>query len=471
MKKEAPNPYRLLPSVEDVLSRPAVKALGERMERGLLAGFVGELLARWRTEIAAGELDARGVEERLARGDLERSLAARCEGDRKAGLVPVINATGVVLHTGLGRASVHPEAAAAMARAAQGYCTLEVERLSGERNQRDDRLSVLLARLTGAEAGIAVNNNAAAVLLLLNAFGARKETILSRGELVEIGGSFRMPDVMERANTRLVEVGTTNRTRLDDYRRALGPDTGLLIKVHTSNYRLVGFTEEVTAAELAELGRERGVPTAFDLGSGLLEPAGAKPLDMLGGEPLVKDSVASGVDVVCFSGDKLLGGPQAGLVVGKKGPLAALRKNPLYRALRLDKVTIAGLEATLALYLAGRADEIPSRRMMLTPLGELRAAAERIAAGIARLPGFAAEVVAERSQPGSGSAPGVFLDTFAVRVRAEGAGAGELAARLRAGEPCVFTRVHEGALLVDPRTLHPGDEPALVQAFARLAAR
>jgi len=471
MKKEAANPYRLLPSVEEVLSLPGVRALEKEIERGLLAGFVSELLARWRNEIGAGEMDAAGVTERLGRGDLVRSLEARVRGDRQAGLVPVINATGVVLHTGLGRASVHPQAAEAMERAARGYCTLEVDRLSGERNQRDDRLGVLLTRLTGAEAGIAVNNNAAAVLLLLNTFGAGKETILSRGELVEIGGSFRMPDVMERANTTLVEVGTTNRTRLEDYRRALTGATGLIIKVHTSNYRLVGFTEEVTAADLAALGRERGVPTAFDLGSGLLEPDGARALDMLGGEPLVKDAVTSGVDVVCFSGDKLLGGPQAGLLVGKEAAIAALRKNPLYRALRLDKVTIAGLEATLGLYLAGRADEIPARAMMQRTEVELRSAAERLARALGALSGFTTAVVPERSQPGSGSAPGIYLDTFAVRVAAAGLSAGELAARLRAGEPCVFARVHEGALLLDPRTLHADEEGQLIDAFRRLSRR
>jgi L-seryl-tRNA(Ser) seleniumtransferase len=234
---------------------------------------------------------------------------------------------------------------------------------------------------------------------------------------------------------------------------------------------VVGFTEEVGAAVLAALGGELGVPTAFDLGSGLLEPEGARPLDMLGGEPLVKDAVASGVDVVCFSGDKLLGGPQAGLLVGKRSPIAALRKNPLYRALRLDKVTIAGLEATLALYLAGRADEIPARALMLRPAGELCAAAERLAREIGALPGFTTAVVPERSQPGSGSAPGIFLDTFAVRVVADGLSAGELAARLRAGEPCVFARVHEGALLLDPRTLHAGEERALVGAFQHLPRR
>ncbi len=474
MKKEAQeadNPYRLLPSVEEVLSEPAVQALAASLERGLLAGFVGELLGGWRAEIAAGALDAAGIRARLARGELARALAARVRGDLGAGLVPVINVTGVVLHTGLGRASVHPEAAAAMARAAQGYCTLEVERASGERNQRDERIGVLLARLSGAEAGIAVNNNAAAVLLLLNTFGAGKQTILSRGELVEIGGSFRMPDVMERANTELVEVGTTNRTRLDDYRRALGERSGLLIKVHTSNYRLVGFTEEVGPAELAALGRERSVPTAFDLGSGRLEPADAPPLELLGDEPRVRDAVASGVDVVCFSGDKLLGGPQSGLIVGRSEALARLRKNPLYRALRLDKVTIAGLEATLGLYLAGRGREIPARAMLLRPASELRGVAERLARALAALAGLSAEVVPERSQPGSGSAPGIYIDTFVVRVRARGLSAGELAARLRAGEPCVFARVHDGALLLDPRTLHTGEEEALVRAFAGLAPR
>jgi L-seryl-tRNA(Ser) seleniumtransferase len=468
MKQEAANPYRLLPSVEDVLTRPEVRALAADLPRSLLASFVAEILAAWRAAIAAGELSADGVRARLERDDLLRSLSARVQHDRGAGLVPVINATGVVLHTGLGRASVHPDAAAAMERAARGYCTLEVERTTGERNQRDERLGVLLARLTESEAGIAVNNNAAAVLLILNTFGAGKETILSRGELVEIGGSFRMPDVMERASTRLVEVGTTNRTRIDDYRRAVGPATGLVIKVHTSNYRMVGFTEEASAGELAELGRELSVPTAFDLGSGLLEPQGVRPLGGLGGEPLVKDAVASGVDVVCFSGDKLLGGPQAGLIVGRRGAIAELRRNPMYRALRLDKVTLAGLESTLGLYLAGRADEIPARAMLLRSAEEVRHVAAPLAEALAALPGVTAEVIPERSQPGSGSAPGVYLDTFAVRVRVRGVQAGELAARLRAGEPCVFVRVHEGAVLLDPRTLHPGEERDLVRAFERL---
>ena len=468
MKKDAPNAYRLLPSVEEVLSRPAVRALEARVARALLAGFVGEVLSAWRAEIGAGRLAAEALEQRLAQGGLERALEQKVRREEGGGLVRVLNATGVVLHTGLGRASVHPAAAEAMRRAAEGYCTLEVERWSGERNQRDDRLAELLRRLTGAEAAIAVNNNAAAVLLLLNAFGAGKETIVSRGELVEIGGSFRMPDVMERASTKLREVGTTNRTRLDDYRKACGSETGLLIKVHTSNYRVVGFTEEVAPEELATLGHETKVTTAFDLGSGLLEPEGAQALDMLGGEPLVKAAVASGVDVVTFSGDKLLGGPQAGLLVGKKAAIATLRKNPLYRVLRLDKVTLAGLEATLALYLAGRADEIPARARMLRTLAELEPRARALARELAGLEGLSVEVLPGKSQPGSGSAPGIFLDTFVLRVTQRGVTAGELAARLRAGEPCVFTRVQDDAVWLDPRTLHPGEEAALVAAFRAL---
>jgi len=469
MKNDA-NPYRLLPAVEEVLAAAGARGLAGRVSRELLVGFVNRVLAGWRAEIATGALDAAGLEGRLARGELLRDLERCVEQEQRSGLVRVINATGVVLHTGLGRASVHPEVARAMQAAAQGYCTLEVERASGERSQRDQRLGELAARLTGAEAGIAVNNNAAAVLLILNTFGAGKETLLSRGELVEIGGSFRMPDVMERASTRLVEVGTTNRTRAADFRAACGPRSGLLIKVHTSNYRLVGFTEEVEARELAELGRELGLPSAYDLGSGLLECDGARPLDMLGGEPLVRDAVASGVDVVCFSGDKLLGGPQAGLIVGRAEPLARLRRNPLYRALRLDKVTLAGLERTLELYLAGRADELPARAMLLASAQELRPAAERLAAALGALPGLEATVIAERSQPGSGSAPGVFLPTFVVRAQVRGRSTGELARALRLGEPAVFARIHEDALLLDPRTLHPGEEADLVAAFKRLLA-
>jgi L-seryl-tRNA(Ser) seleniumtransferase len=348
---------------------------------------------------------------------------------------------------------------------------LEVDRETNERNQRDDRLGELLARLTGAEAGLGVNNCAGAVLLAFQTFAGGREAIVSRGELVEIGGSFRVPDVMARANAKLVEVGTTNRTRLADYERAIGERTGLLVKVHTSNFRLVGFTEEVAPAELAELGRARGITSAFDLGSGLLECAGAEPLQpLLGDEPLVQEAVKSGVDVVCFSGDKLLGGPQAGLVVGTRAAISALRKNPIYRALRLDKVTLAGLEATLGLILAGRAAEIPARRMLTRTAAELLPEAEAIAARLKRHAGLDVGVVSEKSQPGSGSAPGVFLATHVVAVRSRHHSADDLALALRRNDPPVFARIQDGRVLLDPRTLLPGDDADLLSAFEHLIA-
>jgi L-seryl-tRNA(Ser) seleniumtransferase len=305
-----------------------------------------------------------------------------------------------------------------MRAAAASYCVLEVDRWSGERNQRDERLSDLLRRLTGAEAGIGVNNNAGAVLLCFNTFAHGRSAIVSRGELVEIGGTFRVPDVMQRAGVELVEVGTTNRTRIADYAAALDARTGLLIKVHTSNFRVVGFTEEASAAELAELGRAHSVPTVYDLGSGLLEHAGAPPIaPLLGGEPLVVDAVRSGVDVVSFSGDKLLGGPQAGLLVGRRAAIAELRKNPLYRALRLDKVALAGLETTLELVLAGRGGEIPARRMLAESAAQLRPRAEELARALGAWPELECSVCEGSSQPGSGSAPGVLLPSSVVRVR------------------------------------------------------
>ena len=469
MKKEASNPYRQLPKVDDVLSWPEVIALESRAGRELVTELLGEILDAWRGAISAGELDGEGVKERLERGDLVRSLESRIEREEKSGLVRVINAAGVVLHTGLGRAPVHNEVAAAMEVAARSYAVLEVDRFSGRRNQRDDRLSELLCRLSGAEAGICVNNNAAAVVLLLSSFAAGKETLVSRGELVEIGGSFRMPDVMEKANTRLVEVGTTNRTRAEDFRKATTDATGLLLKVHTSNFKVVGFTEEIDAKTLGELGRELNVPSAFDLGSGRFEAEGTQPLDMLDGEPLVRTSVESGVDVVTFSGDKLLGGPQAGLIVGKAEAIARLRNNPLYRALRLDKVTIAGLERTLELYLEGRADEIPARAMLLKKKDHVREDAQVLVRAIDALKGFSAELLEDTSQPGSGSAPDVFLPTYVARVVHTSWSVDELAARLRAGDPCVFARIQDDALLLDPRTLLGDDRGGIVEAFRALA--
>jgi L-seryl-tRNA(Ser) seleniumtransferase len=313
-------------------------------------------------------------------------------------------------------------------------------------------------------------------VLTLAGFARGRGAVLSRGELVEIGGSFRMPDVMEQAGVRLIEVGTTNKTHEVDYARALDvhADAALLLKVHRSNFRVRGFTKEVDAAELARLGAERGVPVAFDLGSGRFDPPGAAPLDMLGDEPRLEEALASGVDVVMHSGDKLLGGPQAGLILGRRQAVDALRANPLYRALRLDKVTLAGLERTVELMLAGRGDELPVRRMLLREASELEPEARALASALSEhltgtLAGCALEVAPQRSQPGSGSAPDVFLDTWAVRLAPADGRADRLARRLRAGDPAVFARVHEDALWLDVRTLLPGDAERLVQAFRGLS--
>lgn len=457
--------FRALPAVDEALREPELAALAEGRDRAFMLRLVRERIDAWRAEIQDGRLDAQGVADRLVNGRLAADVRGALQREDSKGIQRVINATGVVLHTGLGCAPVHPEVAEAMARAAAGYCLLEVDRESGQRNRRDGRLGELLARLTGAEDGICVNNNAAAVMLTLQTFARGGEAVVSRGELVEIGGSFRVPDVMTRAGVDLVEVGTTNRTRIADYRNAMTDRTGILLKVHRSNFRVVGFTEEVGGDEISALGRELGVPTANDLGSGLLELAGARPLDMLGGEPLVTQAVADGVDVVMFSGDKLLGGPQAGLIVGKREVVREIRSNPTYRAMRCDKATIAGLEKTLELYLAGRADEIPARAMMLASADEILPRAKSLAAQLSQLDGLEVEVCAERSQPGSGSAPDIYLDTYVVRLAARGRSTRAFAAALRAGDPCVFARIQEDRLLLDPRTLLLGEADELVAAI------
>ncbi len=469
---ERESAFRLLPSVDEVLRDPRAARHAAALSRERIGGLATAAIGLWRAEIRAGRLAAREVEARLQRGALFDEMERLLSVQRSRGVVRCVNATGVVLNTGLGRAPVHPDVAAAMAEAARSYCVLEVDRETNERNQRDDYLGELLCELTGAEAGIGVNNCAAAVLLLFQTFAGGREAIVSRGELVEIGGSFRVPDVMARAGVELREVGTTNRTRLSDYERAIGARTGLLMKVHTSNFKLVGFVEEVAPRELAGLGRARGVVTAFDLGSGLLElPPTRALVQRLGDEPLVRDAVASGVDVVCFSGDKLLGAPQAGLIVGRRDAIAALRQNPIYRALRLDKVTLAGLERTLERIRDGRADELPARAMLLLGADELRPRAEHLAQGLRALPGLTVEVLSERSQPGSGAAPDVFLDTWCVAVRSASLGPDALAHALRRAEPPVFTRISEGRVLLDPRTLLPGDEDDLQRAFREVAGR
>jgi L-seryl-tRNA(Ser) seleniumtransferase len=390
----------------------------------------------------------------------------------------VVNATGVVLHTNLGRAVLAPGAAAAVAEAAAAYSDLELDLASGRRGDRLGAVGALLARAAGAEAGLAVNNNAAAVLLIANTFAGRRptadepagsatessvgpasprEVVISRGELVEIGGSFRVPEVMERAGVRLVEVGTTNRTRASDYAAAIGPRTGLLLKVHRSNFEQRGFVEETPLEALVELGLERGVPVAEDLGSATLLDLRDRGLPP---ESYAPARVAAGADLVCFSGDKLLGGPQAGLVLGREAAVAELRRNPLARALRLDKLSLAALDWTLRAVLDGRAEtEIPVVRQLAEPLEQVEARARVLAARLLKAVGPRLEVAVEpaRSPVGGGSLPGFELDTWVVSLR-DAAGAARLAARLRHAPVPVLSRVRDDRVLLDPRTLLPGDE-------------
>jgi L-seryl-tRNA(Ser) seleniumtransferase len=400
---------------------PSVDELVRDVDDPLAVGAARTLLERARDEIRAG----------AEPGDLRERLAAELASARRPALRRVLNATGVLIHTNLGRAPL-ADAAVERVRAAAGYSNLEFDLSSGSRGSRQDHLAPLLRRLTGAEAAIVVNNNAAALLLALAALAEGREVVVSRGELIEIGDGFRIPDVLARSGARLVEVGTTNRTRAGDYDRAVGPETALLLRVHQSNFRVVGFTEQTRVEELAAVARRHDLPLVDDLGSGALVD--------VEGEPTPAASLAAGADLVCFSGDKLLGGPQAGIVAGRADLVERRRRHPLHRALRSDKLTLAALEGTLSLYL-DRPEEIPVLRMLRQPVEAVRARAERLAEATG---GAVEEAVA---RVGGGALPLAELPSFACAVE-EG-----LAAALRSHEPPVIAVVRDGRTLLDCRTL------------------
>ncbi|HEY5640173.1 MAG TPA: L-seryl-tRNA(Sec) selenium transferase, partial [Dehalococcoidia bacterium] len=391
--------------------------------------------------------------------ELVRAVIARAEKSWAPWPRSIINATGVILHTNLGRAPLSRAAIAAATEAAFGYSDLEMDLGTGKRGSRQAHISDLIEQTTGADAGFAVNNNASAVLLALSAIaGDGGEVIVSRGEAVEIGGGFRIPDVMAQSGVRLVEVGTTNRTYLRDYERAITPQTAAIMRVHTSNFRVVGFTEAPSLQDLGRVAHEHGLALLDDLGSGcLLETTQFG----LAAEPTVAESLAAGADVCMFSGDKLLGGPQAGIIAGRGDLVDSARRHPLARAVRMDKATIAGLHATLLHYLRGEAlTHVPVWRMISAPLAEIEARAKRWKRSL----GKRAKVVDGRSMVGGGSLPEESLPTKLVAIAGSGAWVTELAGRLRAGEPPVVGRIEGDALLLDPRTVAPEEDAELVAA-------
>jgi len=451
---------RRIPQIAKLLDREAVKAVIEARGRAVVERAIQARIAALR--LLAEENDPAAFERALE--DLDASIAAASEQAASHSLERVINATGVVVHTNLGRAPLSPAVAAHVAAIASSYSNLEYDLEKGDRGHREIHAESRLQAMLKAEASVVVNNNAAAVLLAVNTFAEGREVLVSRGELVEIGGSFRIPEILRKGGARLVEVGTTNRTRIADFANAIGEKTGLILRVHPSNFRIVGFTEGADLKDLVALGRQRSVTVVEDLGSGLLEEL-PEPLNH---EATIAESLAAGVDVVTASGDKLLGGPQAGLLVGRKRAVDALRRNPLYRALRVDKMTIAALDTVLSLHEAGRREELPVPRMLAMPRAEIRA---RVEALRDRLRAQGCEGIDLRevdSAVGGGAAPDIALPSCALAVTPRGESAASLARRLRQASPPIVARIEDDVVLFDLRTVLPGEEKEIERTLLDL---
>lgn len=431
---------RRLPPLDHVLADPSLQPLIDALGRPAVADLVRAAIDERRAALLAGAAPAEDRE-----GETARIAALARERDRPP-LRRVINATGVVVHTNLGRSPLPAEAVDALLATTRGYADVELDLTSGQRGSRQTHVASLIADLVGAERGLAVNNAAGALVLVLAALARGREVVVSRGQLIEIGDGFRLPEIMEQAGARLVEVGSTNRTRPEDYARAIGPETALLLRAHPSNFRVVGFVEEVSTADLAAVGRAHGIPVVDDIGSGLLAPDPDLP-----GEPDAAGSIAAGADVVLFSGDKLLGGPQAGLIAGRDDLLERIARHPLARALRIDRLSLAALQATLQLHRdpARMRDRIPSRRMIAMPETEIRARAQRLAEATG------GTVVDTIGRVGGGALPTIDLASAACALDDPD---GTLHAALRTGEPAILGRLEDGALLLDCRTLLDDDE-------------
>jgi L-seryl-tRNA(Ser) seleniumtransferase len=500
--------FHAIPSIEQLRQRPAARALAARFGVEATVDALRSAAAAIRGAMAAGDSSSSTDADVIAR--IEAAATAELGEMFRPSLEPVINASGVIIHTNLGRAPLAAAAIERVADVARGYSSLEYDLGRGARGRRDVHAETLLCRLTGAEAAVVVNNNAAATMIVLAALAAGREVIVSRGELVEIGGGFRVPDVMAQSGAVLREVGTTNKTRATDYAAAISERTALILRVHPSNFRMEGFTSRPTVAELIAVGRKFNIPVAEDLGSGHLrpgtdrgqtgvrppsDPIGPKPTvavtihainrdlgtdwgqtgvrprsgppsDPMGTEPSVETAIAAGVDLCCFSGDKLLGGPQAGIIVGRAAAVERVRTHPLMRALRVDKMTYAALEATLTEYAAGRASAtVPVQRMLTMTADEIRVRAARLADQVNAVGGWHAEIVAGVSAIGGGSAPGVELPTWLVAIAKDGLTPDALEQRLRRLTPPVIARIEHDRVLLDLRTVLPHQDAQLATPF------
>ena len=461
MQRDSVANLRAIPSVDELLNRPRLVDLAVRAGRGILTQTARNVLS----EVRANFKSELGNSQPVGLPEIEGQVAARVEALLAPSLRRVINATGVILHTNLGRAPLSPAAAAEIAETAIRYSNLEYDIASGERGKRDVHTAHLLAEQVGAEAAIVVNNNAAAVFLVLSTLSKGAEVIVSRGELIEIGDGFRIPDIMAESGAVLHEVGTTNRTRLRDYERAINERTRLLLRVHPSNFRITGFTERPSLDELVGLARRHQLPVYEDLGSGCLADLAADGVS----EPVARASCDAGVSVVSFSGDKLLGGPQAGIIAGKHEIVERIRRNPMFRALRVDKLTIASLEATLKAYLRGAYDEIPALRMIRVPAEELARRASHFVEQLCPSlpPDSRVEVRAGFSVIGGGSTPDQQLPTHLIVISAHRLSPTQLEERLRVparGTP-VIARIEDDRLLLDLRSVFPDEEAALTDAL------
>ena len=455
------NPLRKLPPVHEVLRSSHLQPLVVEHAHERIVLAVRGVLDDCRRRLKEGEpLD------NLTPDGIALLAVDRLQTESQPRLRSVINATGIVLHTNLGRAPVAEEAARAAYEAARGYLNLELDLATGKRSSRQNAIRDLVYRLTGSESATAVNNNAAATVIVLRALCRGKEVVLSRGQLIEIGGSFRIPEIMAVSGATLREVGTTNITRLADYERAIGPDTGALMRIHASNYRIAGFTRSVPLEDLVVLGKKHSLPVIDDIGSGALIDFARFGFT---GEPVARDSITAGADVVLFSGDKLLGGPQAGVIAGRKALVQKIEKDPLMRAFRLDKMTLAALEATLRLYLdeAKAVASVPVLRLLAAPLEELRRRAEGLAEQLRLIPGLTVAVAEGTAYVGGGSLPDQAMRSWVVEVAAAGVGDEELAERLRTGSPAVVGRLRDGKLILDLRTILPEQERLLIEAIRR----